>query len=74
MKCIVMTFVQIETMVARQDGYEDVNEWRRDTPEEMRHSIYDLVNVDNMGFCRDSSAQWYTFQDDRGRDCVWYRY
>ena len=72
MKYIKMTYAQIENMVARQDGYDDVTEWKKDLGD-MYTSIYDLVDVDNTGFSK-SGARWYTFEDDRGRWCVWYRY
>lgn len=73
MKYIKMSYVQIEEMNARQDGYDTVEEWRQNTPEAFRQSIYDLVPVQNMGFTKDG-AKWYTFEDDKGRACVWFKY
>ena len=72
MKRIYMTLVQIETMVARADGYDSVAEWREDCGDDYM-SIYDLVGVENMGFSRDG-AKWYTFEDTQGRPCIYYKY
>jgi len=72
MKRIYMTFVQIETMVAHADGYDSVTEWREDCGAEYT-SIYDLVDVENMGFSRDG-AKWYAFEDTKGRPCIYYKY
>ena len=69
---IYMTLIQIKTMVARADGFDTVNEWE-EALGDMYQSIYDLVEVENMGFSRDG-AKWYTFEDTKGRPCIYYKY
>lgn len=31
-----------------------------------------LVDVENMGFCKDGVTKWYHFQNAKGEDCVYY--
>ena len=73
MKCKRMSFEQIEAMVARQDGYDDVNEWREDTPVEDRRTIYDLIG-EPFDIVHIDGVKGYVFQDDRGVWCVWFKY
>lgn len=71
MKYIVMTYAQIESMVATADGYDSVMEWRRDTCDYYT-SIYDLVEVENMGFARDG-GKYYVFERTDGKMAVWFK-
>lgn len=52
------------------------------TPDEIRqytgdfdqtHGIMAMIDVENMGFCRDGVTRWYHFEMD-GVPCVWYRH
>lgn len=73
MTCIRMSFEQVQRMVARQDGYDDFEEWLEDTPEEERSSIYDLIGepFDIMPY---DGGKGYIFQDDKDRYCIWVKY
>lgn len=31
-----------------------------------------LVDVENMGFCKDGVTKWYFFQNAKGEDCVYF--
>jgi len=72
MKYIKMSFEQVQRMTARQDGYDDFNEWLKDTPVEDRDSIHDLVEV--FDIVNVDGAKGYTFEDDKGRLCIWIKY
>ena len=73
MKYIKMSFEQIQQMVARQDGYDDFSEWLEDTPEEERRTIYDLIGEpENIVYI--DGTKCYTFTDDKGRPCIWFKY
>ena len=72
MKCKRMSFEQIERMVARQDGYDDFNEWMEDTPLEERDSIHDLVSVFNIVYV--DGVKGYVFQDEHDVWCIWLKY
>lgn len=37
------------------------------------HGIMAMIDVENMGFCRDGVTRWYHFEMD-GVLCVWYRH
>ena len=37
-------------------------------------SIYDLVDVENMDFCKDGVTRYYYFTDKDGRPAVYYKY
>ncbi len=37
------------------------------------HGIMAMIDVENMGFCRDGVTRWYHFEMD-GVPCVWYRH
>ena len=36
--------------------------------------IFALVDVENMGFCRDGVTRWYHFTDEHGNPAVYYKY
>lgn len=73
MTCKKMSFEQIEKMVARRDGYTDVNEWREDTPEEERRTIYDLIG-EPFDIVQKDGAKGYIFENDEGEWCIWFKY
>ena len=77
MKRIVMTLTQIQSMVAKEDGYDTRKEWLEDA-EEIGYwnpqSILCLVEIENMGYCRDGATRWYTFEDAQGRPCIYFRH
>lgn len=33
-----------------------------------------LVNVENMGFCKDGTTRWYHFTNEDGNPAVYYKY
>lgn len=33
-----------------------------------------LVDIENMGFCKDGTTRWYHFTDSAGRPAVYYKY
>lgn len=37
------------------------------------YGVMALVDVDNMGFCKDGVTRWYHFDID-GEPCVYYKY
>lgn len=36
--------------------------------------ICSLVDVENMGFCKDGVTRWYHFDNVDGDPCVYYKY
>lgn len=36
--------------------------------------ILALVDVENMGFCKDGVTRWYHFSDEEGRPAVYYKH
>lgn len=36
-------------------------------------SITALVDVENMGFCKDNITRWYTFHDEKGRPAIYFK-
>lgn len=73
MKCIRMSFEQVQRMVARRDGYDDFEEWLEDTPEEERSSIYDLIG-EPFDIVSYDGGKGYIFYDDKDRLCIWVKY
>lgn len=41
---------------------------------DMSAGICALVEVEDMGFCEDGVTRWYTFRDDDGDECVYFKY
>ena len=33
-----------------------------------------LVDVENMGFCKDDVTRWYHFTNSKGEACVYYKH
>lgn len=33
-----------------------------------------LVDVENMGFCKDGVTRWYHFTNNAGEDCIYYKH
>lgn len=42
--------------------------------EDYNAGICALVDVENMGFCKDGTTRWYHFHDEDGRPAVYYKY
>ena len=73
MKYIRMNLEQVQRMVAKQDGYEDFNEWLKDTPEEEQTNIYDLIGEpENIVYV--DGGKGYIFRDEQDRPCIWIKY
>lgn len=36
--------------------------------------IMALVDVENMGWCKDGSTRWYHFTNESGEPCVYFKY
>ena len=41
---------------------------------DMTAGICALVDVENMGFCKDGTTRWYHFTDENGDTAVYYKY
>ena len=50
---------------------EDVRKYTGDYDE--THGILAMIDVDDMGFCKDGVTRWYHFDMD-GVPCVYYKY
>ena len=48
---------------AKENGVENANEL----------GIMGLVDVEDMGFCKDGVTRWYTFELD-GEPCIWFKH
>jgi len=44
------------------------------TTEDYSAGICALVDVENMGYCRDGVTRWYFFNDENGNPAVYYKY
>lgn len=33
-----------------------------------------LVDVENMGWCKDGTTRWYTFTDDEGNPAIYFKH
>lgn len=33
-----------------------------------------LVEVENMGFCKDDVTRWYTFTNAEGEECIYFKH
>ena len=42
--------------------------------EDMEAGICALVDVENMGWCKDGKTRWYHFTDENGKPAVYYKY
>ena len=56
-----------------------INEIRKESiyfkmTRELSAGICDLVDVENMGFCKDGVTRWYHFTDEEGNPAVYYKY
>lgn len=78
MKRIIMTIEQIQTMVAKEDGYDSRKEWLEDAEEIGYWNPYSIIclidECSNMGLCRDGITRWYTFEDFNGRPCIYFKH
>lgn len=36
--------------------------------------ICSLVDVEDMGYCKDGETRWYHFRDENGNPAVYYKY
>lgn len=41
---------------------------------DMSAGIMALVDVEDMGYCKDGVTRWYTFEDDEGNPAIYYKY
>ena len=41
---------------------------------DMSAGICALVDVENMGFCKDGTTRWYHFTDENGNPAVYYKH
>ena len=56
-----------------------INEIRQESiyfqmTQDLSAGICALVDVENMGFCRDNVTRWYHFTDEEGNPAVYYKY
>ena len=78
MKRIVMTIEQIQTMIAKADGYDTREEWLEDAEELGYWHPYSFICLIGesftMGYCRDGATRWYTYEDYKGRPCIYFKH
>lgn len=43
-------------------------------PDANQLGICALVDVENMGFCKDGTTRWYHFTNAKGEPCVYFKY
>lgn len=41
---------------------------------DMFAGICALVDIENMGFCKDGVTRWYTFTDENGNPAIYFKY
>lgn len=41
---------------------------------DMAAGVCALVEVENMGFCKDGKTRWYHFRDENGNPAVYYKH
>ena len=63
MKRIVMSIIEIR----KESIYFQMTE-------DLSAGICALVDVENMGFCKDGVTRWYHFTDEEGNPAVYYKY
>ena len=56
-----------------------INEIRKESiyiqmTQDLSAGICALVDVENMGFCKDGVNRWYHFTDEEGNPAVYYKY
>ena len=56
-----------------------INEIRKESiyfqmTQDLSVGICALVDVENMGFCKDGVTRWYHFTDEEGNPAVYYKY
>lgn len=56
-----------------------INEIRKESiyfqmTQDLSAGICALVDVENMGFCKDGVTRWYHFTDEEGNPAVYYKY
>ena len=56
-----------------------INEIRKESiyfqmTRDLSAGICALVDVENMGFCKDGVTRWYHFTDEEGNPAVYYKY
>lgn len=65
MKRKIMTLAQI------RDDVREYQPWIEDVDE---LGICALVDVEDMGFCKDDITRWYHFTNANGEPCVYYKH
>lgn len=63
MKRVVMTLDQIR---AESTYYQETHD--------NSAGVCALVDVENMGFCKDGTTRWYHFTNDDGNPAVYYKH
>lgn len=70
MKRKYMTIEQI-----RQEAVERGIEYSLEEGEEVKDlGICALVDVENMGFCKDDVTRWYHFTNNKGEACIYIKH
>ena len=62
-------------MNRREVTIDEVRQYAKENGIENADSlgIMALVDVDNMGWCKDGTTRWYTFDID-GEPCIYFKY
>ena len=65
-----------KTMKRRRMTIEEIREESTYFSEtnDMSAGICALVDVENMGFCKDGTTRWYYFTDENGNPAVYYKH
>lgn len=58
-------------MKRRKVTLEEIREYVGETDKTL--GIMALIDIDNMGFCKDGVTRWYVFQID-GEECIYFKY
>lgn len=63
-------------MTRRRMTIDDIRNEQRDRygDETDRMGIMALVDVEDMGFCKDGTTRWYHFADMEGQPAVYFKY
>lgn len=62
-------------MTRRKMTIEEIREefgWAIENPDEV--GVMALVDVEDMGWCKDDCTRWYHFNDINGNPAVYYKY
>ena len=67
---------EIKKMKRRKMTIDEIREesWYFAETQDMEAGICALVDVEDMGYCKDGVTRWYYFNDADGNTAVYYKY